>query len=213
MTQPMTMTPEEQIDFFFAPPFPPQTGTQKSLLHLNRQEAQDCLIGRLDVPEHDVVSDKCHRLFATTMVIAAGVDLLGKFFAGSASRKRGESQARFTDFAKRFVFANEDSRETFAGVLWGGCRNPMMHAFGLRNDDGYAVSLTEMRLGGAAILSRTVDSGTAYVVSVPGLYTAYLGAIGRYQEALRADATLQENFRKMFPDYGFIRVMNQTGEV
>ena len=52
------MTIREQIDFFFAPPLPMQSGESLSTLHLNRREVQDCLI-------------------------AAGIDLLAKFYAGS----------------------------------------------------------------------------------------------------------------------------------
>jgi hypothetical protein len=78
------MTLQEQIDFFFAPPLPMQTGSASSTLHLNRREVQDCLIGDV-VAEDKVLSDPRprHRLFATVMVIASGVDLLAKFYAGS----------------------------------------------------------------------------------------------------------------------------------
>lgn len=132
-TQPPAMTLKEQIEFFFAPPLPPQLGSSKSTLHLNRQEAQDCLIGTV-VPEADVVSDsrRRHRLFATAMVIAAGIDRLGKFYAGTdkSGGKMGVGD-RIIEFAERFMFTGQPSARTFAEVLYYGCRNPMLHAFTL----------------------------------------------------------------------------------
>ena len=78
------MTVDEKIAFFFAPPQPEQEGNSRSTLHLLRREAQDCLIGKL-VPEENVIEEaqhEPHRLFATTMVLMTGVNLLAKFWSG-----------------------------------------------------------------------------------------------------------------------------------
>ena len=96
------MTLQEQIDFFFAPPLPRQTGVSRSPLHLARQEMQDCLIGTL-VAEDAISahSGDPHRLFATVMVIMSGIDLLAKFHAGSES---AGVHHRFTAFVSAFIF-------------------------------------------------------------------------------------------------------------
>ena len=78
-------------DFFFANPniLPQQhdrTSGSRSVLYMVRQDTLSRLVGDTMVDEFDVVQhpDKYQhqRLFATTMVIFAGIDLLGKFLAG-----------------------------------------------------------------------------------------------------------------------------------
>ncbi len=131
MGESLTTSIQEQIDFFFTPPFPRQSGGRVSTLRLVRQEVQDCLIGDV-IPEDQVLSDprKRHRLCATTMVIMAGVDLLAKFYAGSDDN-RGSGE-RIQKFLTTFMFRDERARrEEYAQVLYYGCRNPLFHSFTL----------------------------------------------------------------------------------
>ena len=87
MDESLTTSIQEQIGFFFTPPFPMQSVGRVSTLRLVRQEAQECLIGDV-IPEDHVISDprKRHQLFATTMVIMAGVDLLSQSGMGESPR-------------------------------------------------------------------------------------------------------------------------------
>lgn len=80
------MNLEEKLGLFFKEPtIKPVQGQAQGTLYLLRREIQDCLIGKVlaegQVPEE--ASKDPHRIFATVMVIAAGVDLLAKFYAGS----------------------------------------------------------------------------------------------------------------------------------
>jgi hypothetical protein len=203
------MTLHEQIDFFFAAPQPMQGGSSVSTLHLNRREAQDCLIGDV-IDEDRVVADpRSHRLFATAMVIASGIDLLAKFYAGSD--KKGEVGDRFIEFAETFVFMGHTSASTLAEVLYHGCRNPMLHSFSLKNER-FQISFTNQLASGPIWQATSPDGAISYVVSVRGLYAAYVAAIGRYEAALRVDTTCQENFSAMFGAYGAIGVWSAWAE-
>jgi hypothetical protein len=79
------MTTGEKIDLFFKNPVIEPDGPTQGVLYLLRREVQDCFIGKV-VPEDQVIAESQknrHRLFATVMVIMAGIDLLAKFYAGS----------------------------------------------------------------------------------------------------------------------------------
>ena len=70
---------------------------QQSVLYLVRREAQDCLIGKV-VPESQVLRQfDQHRLFATVMVVFAGIDLVAKFAADR------EVRYRFVGFAGDYL--------------------------------------------------------------------------------------------------------------
>ena len=202
------MTPAEQIDFFFAPPLPMQGGSSKSTLHLNRREAQDCLLGDVIAEDHVAADPRSHRLFATTMVIAAGIDLLGKFYAGSdKSGGPGGVGDRIVEFAERFMFTGQPSAHDLSEVLYYGCRNPMLHSFTLHNSR-FRITLTNELSSGAIWRATAPDGSVSYVVSVRGLYNAYVNAIGRYEAALRGDSKLRANFSAMFPAYAAIGVFS-----
>ena len=98
-----------------------QSGESLSTLHLNRREVQDCLI-------------------------AAGIDLLARFYAGSD--RSGKVADRIIQFAKQFVFTGQPSAQTFADVLNYGCRNPMLHSFTVQNTR-FRISLTNDLPSGA----------------------------------------------------------------
>lgn len=190
------MTTQEQIDFFFAPPLPMQTGASLSPLHLLRREAQDCLIGDV-IPEHDVISDpRRHRLFATTMVMMAGIDLLAKFYAGSD--QSGQVGKRFEAFARDFI-VNGD--RDLAKALYEGCRNPLLHSFTLHSATARVAIAREVDSSHGAVWRL---DATTFVVSVEGLYRAFVGAVNAYQTELAGRADLQANFVAMFPSYGTI---------
>ncbi len=197
------MTLDEQIVFFFAPPLRMQTGGSLSTLHLLRREAQDCLIG--NVIEEDLVvaeaNKEHHRLFATTMVLMAGIDLLAKFFAGSD--RQGKVGERVKAFSKRYVFENLPSADEFAEVLYVGCRNPMLHSFTLHNKE-YRITLTTGFTHG--VVRRVREQPDLFVISIEGLFLAFVQACRSYEAALRASRDLQAKFTAMFPAYGSIGV-------
>jgi hypothetical protein len=108
------VTLDEKITFFFAVPAPIQTFGTFSSLHLLRREVQDCLIGKV-IDEDQVITEAMqgeHRLFATMMVVMAGVDVLAKFYAGSDNI--GQVGARIKGFAARYMFTSAQDPERAA---------------------------------------------------------------------------------------------------
>jgi len=217
MMKPPVMTLHEQIDFFFASPLTLQSGFA-STLNLNRREVQDCLLGDVIAEDAVVTDPRRHRLFATVMVIAAGVDLLGKFYAGSdKTGKPGVIGDRIVEFTARFVFAGKPNATELAKVLYHGCRNPMVHSFTLHSTH-YQMSLTFGPALSSGAIWRAQGTTDKFLINVDGLYVAYIAAIRRYEADLRGDPALQAKFAKMFPSYGFIpmwearleRTMTQT---
>lgn len=195
------MTLDEQMAFFFAPPDPEQRGASRSTLHLVRREAQDCLIGKV-VQEQMVVAEALkepHRLFATTMGLMAGLDLLAKLYDGSD--EQGRVGQRIRAFAERFIFAGMPSAKLFADVLYVGCRNPMLHSFTLHNHR-YRITLTSGVSRGVVHTVR--DHPDLFVISIEGLYAAFLEAIEGYAAELRMSDDLKVRFAKMFSKYGSI---------
>jgi hypothetical protein len=195
---------DEKITFFFAPPVPRQPTGQMSTLHLARREAQDCLIGTC-LPERDVLGQpERHRLFATAMVIMAAVDLLAKFYAGRDGI--GESGARVKDFLKEFLLAGNPRADEFAEAIYLGVRNPLLHSFSL-----HSTARTVALAGGPGLGSREVvwwnrERPEELMISVDGLFAAFVQAVSDFEGAIRADAGLQRNFELMFEPYGVLAV-------
>ncbi len=194
------------IDFFFAPPTVKWEDHQTpdgtvSVLYLLRREIQDCLIGDVSLPESEVVPAKApHRLFATAMVIFAGIDLLSKFTTGSDSES--EAKRRFLAFCPAYLGTTSDE----AGVLWS-LRNGFVHSFGLwdkREKRYLSFALRDPNGQGRAVY---IDTASQYwLVCVEELYAAFTGAVGKYQAKLSTDSALQRDFAGMFPRYGVIAV-------
>src|SRR4030095_1470037 len=158
------MTLEEQIDFFFAGPDPEQTGDLRSTLHLVRREVQDCLIGKV-VDESQVVTvarEESHRLFATMMVLMAGVDLLAKMYAGSD--KKGEVRRRFIEFSQRYVVQGGSDVDERARALYLGLRNPLMHSFTVRSEE-YQLHLVLFQASREPVWLRK-SNATQVIVSI-----------------------------------------------
>lgn len=193
----------KKIDFFFAPPLPEQVGDNVSPLHLVRREMQDCLIGGV-ISEDQVISShmKRHRLFATTMVIMAGIDLLAKFYAGSDANN--EAGKRIIDFVSEFMFKGHPSTKDCAEALYYGCRNPLLHSFTLHSGKKYSVALTSFMNHG--IVGYVDGVPGLYLISVEGLFLGFVKAIQKYESSLRGSADLQSNFGSMFNSYGSIGI-------
>jgi hypothetical protein len=203
------MTVQEQIDFFFAPPLPQQVG-MASPLHLLRRELQLCLVGEV-ISEDVFVSDpRRNRVFASGMVIMAGIDLLAKFYAGSD--QPGEVGARFTAFASRFIFPAHPEATTFSSVLYE-LRNPLVHSFTLNSKKRTVILVTGERRGRGVVRPVTSDEipdPQYVVVSLDDLFVAFIRAITAYEVSLRDSASLRGNFERMFVEYGGMRVDFQS---
>jgi hypothetical protein len=195
------MTTEEKIDLFFKNPVIEPDGATQGVLYLLRREVQDCFIGKV-VPEDQVIAESQkdrHRLFATVMVIMAGIDLLAKFYAGSD--ENGGVGPRIRTFAREFVFTGLSSAQLFSEVLYEGCRNPMLHSFALQNK---RFRMTLMQGFSHGVIRTVRGQPDWFVLSVEGLYVAFVQAVKAYEVQVRTTPQAQENFVKMFDDYGSI---------
>jgi hypothetical protein len=195
------MTTAEKIDLFFKNPVIEPDGPTQGVLYLLRREVQDCFIGKV-VAEDQVIAESQkdrHRLYATVMVIMAGIDLLAKFHAGSD--ENGGVGPRIRAFATEFVFTGLLSAQLFSEVLYEGCRNPMLHSFALHNKR-FRMTLVQ---GFSDGVIRTVRGQPDwFVLSVEGLYVAFVQAVKACEVQVRRTPKAQENFVKMFDDYGSI---------
>lgn len=203
------LTVDQQIAFFFAPPVPEQPEGIQSRLYLLRREAQDCLVGDpLFANEYDAlaVPERHRRIFATCLVIWAGLDLLAKFYGGSDTQN--ESGSRFKKYVEENLLELSGLPEHLAAlapeILYVGLRNPMVHSFGLNPRKALNVHLSTGNTG--YFLIAVPNTPDTYVVSVGGLYKAFLDSIKTYQRRLLIEAPRREAFRRMFPSYGAIGV-------
>jgi hypothetical protein len=173
-----------------------------SVLYLLRREAQDCLIGTIVTEGSVLRQPDQHRLFATMMVIFAGIDLLAKFAAGDD--KIGQVRPRFVSFVTDYFLLTEAD----ADVLWS-VRNAMMHSFGLYDGKtGRKIAAARRcgRLGRTGAPVRQVDD--YWLVCIDHLYRGFIRSIERYRRALRGSDRLQGNFAAMFDRYGYLTVQS-----
>src|SRR5262249_55766975 len=145
----------------------------QSVLYLLRREVQDCLIGTVidESLVRDYTGDK-HRVFATTMVLLSGIDLLGQFLD-----PRVNVEQRFIGFVGTYMHPSEPDA---ADALYAG-RNALMHTFGL-HDAVRPLSLVLSQTKANTIQAAAVTTaGNRAVVNVPQLFDDFIRAIARYR--------------------------------
>jgi hypothetical protein len=190
----------EDVGFFFTPPHvAPQDHRraqgEHSTLYLLRREAQDCLYGRVIV-EGDVREQQAspHRLFAATMVLMAGVDLLGRFLA-----PRGSVRARFVGFARAYLYPNPPD----ADALYAA-RNALMHSFGLYSTEARLV----LSYGAVRDPPAVRVHDGAWLVDVEQFFHDFVGGVRAYEQDIGndnpADDDLRRRFAQVFGAYGLL---------
>jgi len=201
------MTAEQtDLGFFFTPPNVSQEHAirenKQSVLYLLRREIQDCFIGT--VLEEAQVTSQPHqgrrRLFATAIMIFAGIDLLGKFASGTNSevKPNGGVTSRFTGFAKDFMGLLPDQSSALYKF-----RNAMVHSFGLYDDREQKrlsiIALPEqIQIG---VISQDTDG---WLLHLPELFDAFVQGVANYRSKLSSDSDLKEKFEQAFPFYGWL---------
>jgi hypothetical protein len=193
---------QQKIDFFFAPPLPRQPGPQVSTLHLARREAQDCLVDDVHSETSVLGMDLKHRrMFATTGVMSA-IDLLAKFHAGADDT--GVGGERFKTFLREYVVRETAEPGEFAAAIYKGCRNPLIHSFGLHSRTHTVLLLGDK--DGLPVIQRDPGDRTRFLVSVEGLFWQFIVAVGEFEHAVRTTPDLQVRFEPMFDMYGVLTV-------
>jgi hypothetical protein len=187
---------------FFRPPTDaiPPSGVV-SPLYLLRREIQDCLIGKVIDESRVREEPQRHRLFASTMVIFAGIDLLGKFaFPELAMRER------FCSFISTYgttPLTPIGDAEAKAILRY---RNGLMHQFGLEveNVDGVLFPMFMFQDDKPAPVIQRGEAG--WQLSIDDLYVMFVGSIERYRDALRRSPSMMVSFLTAYRDYGRIQI-------
>jgi hypothetical protein len=171
---------QEHFDIFFKDPFEePERPSTCGVLYLLRRDIIVCF-------------DKKIAKWPATMAIFAGIDLLGKFYAGEDKSRVGP---RFKAFVERYFDFSPDDAETIFQL-----RNALMHSFGLYSK-GRHFSLTDRETD---FLIRR-DSNYA-IINIVALKEEFEAAVEKYQADVRVDSDLQKKFEEMYPNYGAINI-------
>jgi hypothetical protein len=138
------------------------------------------------------------------MAMFAGIDLLGKFYAG----EDGQGVApRFKDFVKKyFQPISLDNEETIYQL-----RNALIHSFGLyskketkttKKEYYFILILPEV----GPLVQQHSENPNMYLISIAALYDKFDTAIESYKKDVENDLALQGNFGLMYPYYGTIGI-------
>jgi len=134
------------------------------------------------------------------MVLWAGIDLLGKFYAGDD--KRDGVTRRFVGFVRDFMVMGAKHPEDVAQLIYEGGRNPMVHSFTLHSQARKLGLVSDGQRYAGALLWRPKSDPARLFLSLEGLFTAFVKATRSYEAELRKRAGLRANFERMFPNYG-----------
>ena len=187
---------DASIRLFFEDPTiyypPPRT---YSVLYLLRRDIRTCL----GIDPNTGAMMGMQALWPGAMALLAGVDLLGKFLAGTD--KVGETGERFRKFLQRyFQLASEEDAEIIYQL-----RNALLHSFGLYSKTRRNREYRFVLVGDKRPLVQSLE-GNHYLISVFALYERFERAVGAYRADLKSDDVLRRNFSAMFPYYGSIVV-------
>jgi hypothetical protein len=132
------------------------------------------------------------------MTVLAGVDLLGKFYAGND--EVGKVGDRFKGFITRyFQQLSQDEKEAIYQL-----RNALLHSFGLYSKTKSATFRFTVTCSGRALVTRA--DAESVLVDLSTLHRNFEDAIQRYTQDLEGSAELQANFTNMFPSYGYTNI-------
>ncbi|MBI5118763.1 hypothetical protein HZA56_20020 [Candidatus Poribacteria bacterium] len=164
------------------------------VLYLLRRDICRCL-----ERDHDTNVETSHvTLWPGGMAILAGIDLLGKFHEGDD--ESGQVGQRFRAFiCKYFQPISAEEAETIYQL-----RNSLLHSFGLYSRTKSHEYRFILSASGVPLVQQM--SAGCYQVDLLTLHGKFEDSVKQYAADLNADPMLQENFRKMFPCYGSIRI-------
>jgi hypothetical protein len=197
---------QSDIDFFFAPPHTDGgedkiKGRESVLYHL-RRELQLCLFPADPIVDETELKSKlksrapCTR-FTPILLVVSGIDLLGKFLAGT---DEGQVRCRFISYLRQHF---SGLTENDINVIWR-VRNSYVHSFGLHDIKKSSKKIgVYPRFFVGQIITPHTDKPFDFAVNVADLCVEFLESLKSYKGALQGNRNLQENFAKMFPKYGF----------
>ena len=189
------------IDWFFrSPRSAPKLAEEFSQLYLLRRDIDACFgidpntgIPWQPIDKRTGVDIYCQAIWPGTMAILAGIDMLGKFLAGTDKTWGSDSvtvEDRFKAFATHYLGLNGSD----ASLVYQ-LRNSLLHTFGLysekRDKNGnvktYNFILTQ---GESRLIKHLKDD--YYQVDVQRLREFFEQGVNKYHEELR-DVACQDN--------------------
>ena len=187
-----------EADLFFEPPDTRENrkGTF-GVLHLLRKDISRCM--GYDPPSRQRTSHP--TLWPGAMAILAGVDLLGKFLAGSDDTAPGQVGKRFRDYINRYFRLISPGHEEIIYQL----RNALLHSFGLYSRNKKKEYLFLLTTQSSTLIK--VEPGNRYLVGITALNHSFEDSIERYKNDLESDKMLQQCFAIMFSNYGAIDIL------
>lgn len=177
---------DPSADVFFKDPdlLPDDPPATHGTLYALRRDIRVCLAGPAKWPG--------------AMAVLAGIDLLGKFYAGDDDI--GGVAERFRSFA-RYNFQLNPGEEEIIYQL----RNSLLHSFGLYSQTKKAT----YRFGVTAAPLRPMIQETSpgvFLIDLLTLNGQFETSIQTYATKLEASAALQVKFSRMYPVYGSFSV-------
>jgi len=183
------------VNLFFENPAVYHTPPRRySVLYLLRRDISTCM--GVDPSSGKPIGFQA--LFPAAMAVLAGIDLLGKFLAGSD--KPREVGSRFRRFIARYF---RDISPADAEVIYQ-LRNALLHSFGLYSESKGKVYRFILVIAGKSLV-QSLGNDT-YLVDIRVLYDKFETAIASYRADLAADGMLQSHFSTMFPKYGVLYI-------
>jgi len=187
---------EKKIEIFFQDPnekkeIPNIYGT----LYLLRRDIFRCM--GYDFDESTFKNEAI--IWPGAMTVLAGIDLLGKFYAGSDERNKVSK--RFRVFYSKYI--DDENAEIIYQL-----RNSLLHSFGLlskaENKITYRFVVGASRDDLVRLLSKSANE-IYYQVDLYTLWDKFEEGIIEYRKSLENEQ-LKDNFSIMFRDYGSIRI-------
>lgn len=137
-------------------------------------------------------------IFPGLMTICSGFDLLSKFYSGNDNF--WEAGKRFKCFIADTLNLNQQDSE----LLWS-FRNSMLHSFGLYGRNNNTEYKFVLNGNGENIINKT-EEPNKYFLNIYKLFKGFQDSIQNYYELLKADIQLENNFNKMFENYGYVDI-------
>jgi len=201
--------------FFRSPRSAPQKGEKFSQLYLLRRDIDTCF--GIDPNSGQVASPvdwatnvpiRCEAIWPGTMAVLAGIDLLGKFVAGT-DKTHGPGSVgvgkRFVAFAERYLGLSSPDADLLYQL-----RNSLLHSFGLysENTDSKGVVTATYNFVLTQGLSGLIEhlNGDYYRVDVKCLHELFEQAVSKYEAELRDTSgkdhkDLIDRFNAIFPKH------------
>lgn len=194
---------EKELEFFFQDPKIQIEVNEASILHLLRRDVYRCMGYTKVNEEQKLIKDEnvAPILWPGIMAVLAGIDLLGKFYAGDDNNNG--VHRRFTAYCRKYI-DSENSEVIFQ------FRNSLLHSFGLfskTKDVTYHFQLTALHKELVTVIPVN-STFNYYRIDLYTLWDEFENSIEKYREDLMKNDKLQQKFHKMFELYGMTHPAN-----